>query len=110
MIDISQMFNGRNLEEDDFRDLKKSKKQISSTEFIAPEKHFLHFRKEKRRGKTITMVGFFQISDSDKKELLKSIKKSVSTGGTVRDEYLEFQGDIQERLRVEFLKRGFRFK
>jgi len=108
MLDVSKLFNGRNLAESDFQ--KNAKKKISTSSILAPEKHLLHFRKEKRRGKVVTMVGFFQLSESDKKTLLQSIKKSVSTGGTVRDEYLEFQGDIQPKLKDEFIKRGFKFK
>ena len=109
MLDISKLFNGRNLSESGLQKSSKQKQQ-STSPILPPEKHQLHFRKEKRRGKIVTMVGYFQLSENDKKVLLQSIKKSVSTGGTVRDEYLEFQGDIQQKLRDEFLKRGFKFK
>ena len=125
MLEISQLFKDRDLKEDNnFSELKKSSKQNKkrnnkivdsdyksiSNQILKPEKHSLHFRKEKRRGKTITMVGFFHISEKEKLEILKSIKKSISTGGTVREDYLEFQGDIENRLKEEFIKRGFKFK
>jgi translation initiation factor 1 len=109
MLDISKLFNGRNLTENNIQKSPKQK-QISTSPILSPEKHLLHFRKEKRRSKIVTMVGFFQLSEIDKKQLLQSIKKSVSTGGTVRDEYLEFQGDIQKKLKDEFIQRGFKFK
>ena len=128
MLNISKLFNGRDLEEDNnFSELKKSTKKIKSQKFqnsksknsdykrdsnqiLEPETHSLHFRRENRKGKTVTMVGFFYISENDKSELLKSIKKTVSTGGTIREDYLEFQGDNEKRLKEEFIKRGFKFK
>lgn len=124
-MDISKLFNNRNLEEDNnFNELKKSSKKKSvkyssskksdyksaSTEILIPEKHLLHFRKENRRGKVVTMVGFFQIQENEKIQLLKTLKKIVSTGGTVRDDYLEFQGDLKDRLKIELIKIGFKFK
>ena len=34
-------------------------------EIQEPQKHFLHFAKEKRRGKTVTLVGEFFLSKED---------------------------------------------
>lgn len=122
-LDISKLFNGRDLEEENFSNLKKSGKKVKnskkeeddryisqSQEILDPSKHSLHFRIEKRRGKTVTLVGYFQLEDSEKESLLKSLKKELSTGGTLRGDYLEFQGDIKERVKVSLEKRGFRFK
>jgi translation initiation factor 1 len=119
-LDISQLFNGRDLTEDTPEKGKTEKRDKSETvdekylskssEILPPQKHQLHFRKEKRRGKVVTMVGVFQLQEREKKELLKSLKKSLSTGGTERGDYLEFQGEISDRLKVELQKREFRFK
>jgi translation initiation factor 1 len=116
-LDLSGLFNGRDLKESNEK-IKKEKilKEVDevyiskSDEILEPEKHSLHFRKEKRRGKVVTMVGLFQLEDQKSKELLKSLKKSLGTGGTLRGDYLEFQGEISEKLKIELLKRGFKFK
>ena len=87
----------------------KAKKKIS-TEVKEPEKHQLHFAKEKRRGKVVTIVKPFFLSANDLKALLKTIKKKLGTGGTVKDETLEFQGEVQENLKIQLEKLGYGFK
>jgi len=87
----------------------KPSKKIS-TETRAPEKHQLHFAKEKRRGKVVTIVKPFCLDKTSLQALLKILKKKLGTGGTVKDESLEFQGDIPELLRKHLEMLGYRFK
>ena len=87
----------------------KAKKKVS-TEVKEPEKHQLHFAKEKRRGKVVTIVKPFFLSANDLKALLKTLKKKLGTGGTVKDETLEFQGEVREALQVQLDKLGYGFK
>ena len=87
----------------------KPSKKIS-TETRAPEKHQLHFAKEKRRGKVVTIVKSFYLDKTTIQALLKTLKKKLGTGGTVKDESLEFQGDIPELLRKHLEALGYRFK
>jgi len=81
-----------------------------STEIRPPEKHQLHFAKEKRRGKVVTIVKPFYLDKTAIQALLKTLKKKLGTGGTVKDESLEFQGDIPELLRKHLEALGYRFK
>ena len=87
----------------------KSPKKVS-TEIKAPEKHQLHFAKEKRRGKVVTIVKPFHLDKSALQVLLKTLKKKLGTGGTVKENSLEFQGDIPDMLRkhIEGLDYGFK--
>ena len=87
----------------------KAKKKVS-TEVKEPEKHQLHFVKEKRRGKVVTIVKPFFLSANDLKALLKTLKKKLGTGGTVKDDTLEFQGEVRENLKVQLEKLGYGFK
>lgn len=87
----------------------KPSKKIS-TEIRPPEKHQLHFAKEKRRGKVVTIVKPFYLDKTAMQTLLKTLKKKLGTGGTVKDESLEFQGDIPESLRKHLEALGYRFK
>jgi len=75
-----------------------------------PEQHRLHLAKERRRGKVVTVVRPFYLPKQTLQTLLKSLKKNLGTGGTVREESLEFQGDIQDRLKRELETRHYRFK
>ena len=91
-------------------DNKEKPKKKVSTEVKEPQKHQLHFAKEKRRGKVVTIVKPFFLSANDLKALLKTLKKKLGTGGTVKDETLEFQGEVQENLKIQLEKLGYGFK
>ena len=101
---------GAHFEEGWSSDNKEKPSKKTSTEIKPPEKHQLHFAKEKRRGKVVTIVKPFYLEKTDLQALLKILKKKLSTGGTVKDESLEFQGDIPELLRTHLEALGYRFK
>jgi translation initiation factor 1 len=75
-----------------------------------PSKHFLVFKKEKRRGKVVTLVGEFFLNEDDGNETLKTLKKKLACGGTYKDGWMEFQGEAQEKLKTNLQELGFRFK
>ena len=81
-----------------------------STEIKVAEKHQLHFTKEKRRGKLVTIVKPFHLDKTTLQALLKTLKKKLGTGGTVKEDSLEFQGDIPSLLRKHLEVLGYRFK
>ena len=85
------------------------KTQISN-EILEPSKHFLVFKKEKRRGKTVTLVGEFQISKDDATTTLKTLKKKLGCGGSYKDNWMEFQGELKDKLKELLILEGFRFK
>ena len=87
----------------------KSTKKVS-TEIKSPEKHQLHFAKEKRRGKVVTIVQPFYLHKKELQDLLKILKKKLGTGGTVKDNTLEFQGDIPDKVRTTLEVLNYRFK
>jgi len=75
-----------------------------------PAKHSLYISKEKRRGKTVTIVQPFYLPNDELKTLLKNIKSSLGCGGTIKDNTLEFQGEVSQKLRDILDSKGFRFK
>ncbi|PHS40084.1 MAG: translation initiation factor [Sulfurovum sp.] len=87
----------------------KPAKKISK-EIKSPEEHRLYFAKEKRRGKVVTIVKPFYLDKTTLQALLKTLKKKVGTGGAVKDESLEFQGDIPDVLRKHIEGLGYRFR
>ena len=98
---------GANFDDAWSSDNKEKPTQKISTEIKAPEKHQLHFTKEKRRGKVVTIVKPFYLEKTDLQALLK---KKLGTGGTLKDDSLEFQGDIPALLRTQLETLGYRFK
>ena len=66
--------------------------------------------KEKRRGKTVTVIKPFHLAKEDLKILLKTLKKKLGTGGTIKENTLEFQGDVPDTLRASLEEMHYRFK
>lgn len=91
-------------------DNKNKTSQKTSTEIKTPQKHQLHFAKEKRRGKVVTIVKPFHLDKTALQALLKILKKKLGTGGTVKENSLEFQGDIPVLLRKHLEALEYRFK
>ncbi len=101
---------GANFGDDWSSDNKQKPTKKVSIEIKEPNKHQLHFAKEKRRGKVVTIVKPFCLAKNDLQALVKTLKKKLGTGGTVKEDSLEFQGDIPEKLRKHLEILGYRFK
>ncbi len=87
---------------------KRAEKTLHETK--TPEKHKLHVAKEKRRGKTVTIVKPFFLEKEALQSLLKTLKKRLGTGGTVKEDMLEFQGEVKEKLHEVLTEMGYGFK
>ena len=103
------LFIGADID-DSWAQVQTPRKSVVSNEILEPSKHFLMFKKEKRRGKTVTLVGEFQLPKDDSTALLKSLKKKLGCGGSFKDGWMEFQGELKEKLRELLVEEGFRFK
>jgi translation initiation factor 1 len=103
------LFIGADIE-DGWAEVQTPRKTKISHEILEPHKHFLLFKKEKRRGKTVTIVGEFQLSKEDANKLLKSLKKKLGCGGIYKENWMEFQGDLKEKLRELLVAEKFRFR
>lgn len=101
---------GANFSDEWKSDNKEKPKKKISTELKSAEKHQLHFAKEKRRGKVVTIAQPFYVTSNDLKALLKTLKKKLGTGGTIKENGLEFQGEVKEQLKLQLEKLGYGFK
>jgi translation initiation factor 1 len=95
---------------DDGWSLEKEENKKITKEIKTSQKHQLHFAKEKRRGKTVTIVKPFLLEKKELQALLKTLKKKLGTGGTLKEQSLEFQGEVQENLKSILTALEFRFK
>ncbi len=77
---------------------------------LEPSAHRLVFQKEKRKGKVVTLVGPFSLSEEDVQKTLSTLKKSLACGGAYKEGWMEFQGDISPKVRDNLEKMGFKFK
>jgi translation initiation factor 1 len=79
-------------------------------EFKSYKDHRLTFAREKRRGKIVTIVKPFFLDKKEMKSILKTLKKKLAIGGSIKDDTLEFQGEVKDRLNWELKEIGFGFK
>ncbi len=103
------LFIGADID-DGWAQVQTPRKTTISKEILEPSKHFLYFSKEKRRGKTVTIVGEFLLSKDDKASTLKMLKKKLGCGGALKENFMEFQGELKEKLRPLLLSSGFRIR
>lgn len=100
---------GSKLEGNTF-DTSKNKKIMQKVGTQDKKDHQLVFTYEKRKGKPVTLVGRFHVSEKEKKDVLKLLKKKLACGGSIKDEWLELQGDVKDKI-VEILKKdNWKFK
>jgi translation initiation factor 1 len=63
-----------------------------------------------RKGKTVTVVSGFQTSTTLLTELAKKLKSQCGSGGTVKDQTIEIQGDHCQTLAEVLKKLGYPVK
>jgi translation initiation factor 1 len=66
--------------------------------------------KQGRAGKTVTMVEGFTREKRLMEEMLSELRRTLATGGTVRERVLVLQGDHRIKLRDIFREKGFTVK
>jgi len=60
-----------------------------------------------RKGKGVTTVTGIPLDAAELKKLLKELKQKTSTGGAVKDNTLELQGDQRDKLILLLANRGW---
>ena len=111
LADLLASKMGSNLEGDSFDTAKEDKKKKSSSGDVIPKnQHQLVFTYEKRKGKPVTLVGRFNIPENEKKEVLKLLKKKLACGGAIKDEWIELQGDLKEKIKTVLESDGWKFR
>ena len=63
-----------------------------------------------RKGKTVTVVTGFQHKPETLSKLLKKLKSQCGSGGTVKDNTLEIQGDHKQKLLATLTELGYKAK
>lgn len=103
---------GAELEGNNFYTKKEDKKKLKkeAKKFLPKNQHQLVFSLEKRNGKAVTIVGKFQIEEDKQKELLKLLKTKLACGGSIKDDKIEIQGDLKDKIRVVLVDNGWKFK
>jgi translation initiation factor 1 len=84
-------------------------RELTPLDEIARESQVITIETDKRRyGKWMTIVSGFDLHAEDIKELAKTLKRKTATGGTVKGEKIELQGDQRERAKKVLEEMGFK--
>lgn len=63
-----------------------------------------------RKGKTVTVITGLQHNKENLTKLLKTLKAQCGSGGTVKDDTLEIQGEHKQKLLDILIKLGYKAK
>jgi len=88
---------------------KKRRRVATATMVIKnPNKQGIRIRRESkgRGGKTVSIVDGLPLDDAALKKLLKQLKRSLGSGGAVKNGMLEIQGDHRDKLLILLEKLG----
>jgi len=96
--------------EDNWSSDNKTKPQKVKKEIKSINQHLLHIAKEKRRGKTVTIIKPFYLEEKAFKTLLKELKSKLGSGGTIKQNSLELQGEVSQKAKELLIQKGFKFK
>ena len=68
----------------------------------------IHKEKKGKKGKTVTIIsGLGSENASQIDNLLKKLKVYCSTGGSLNDQGIQLQGDMQEKVKFFLRKEGY---
>jgi translation initiation factor 1 len=63
-----------------------------------------------RKGKGVTTVSGMLMDEQQIKQLCSELKKLCGTGGTVKDQIIEIQGDNRDKIKAALEKKGLQVK
>ncbi len=83
-----------------------------STPDLPPQQQNIRIQSTRsgRKGKTVTVITGFQHSPDSLNKLLKQLKSQCGSGGTMKDDTLEIQGDHRQKLLKVLEDLGYKVK
>ena len=67
----------------------------------------LRMEKKGRGGKMVTVVAGLPNNETFLRELCQELKRACGTGGSVKDDTIELQGDLRDRVREYLARKEF---
>ena len=56
------------------------------------------------------IIGKHKKEEEKIKDILRLLKTKLACGGSIKDEYIEIQGDLKDKVRVILVDNGWKFK
>jgi len=98
-----------NSDQGDLRQHESGTRKVNS---LPPQQQsvYLHRDSKGRGGKAVTLVKKLVLTEEDMKELAKKLKQVCGSGGTIKDDMIEIQGEQREKIAEVLLKLGYKVK
>ena len=74
---------------------------------LLPKDQHARVRREKRRGRQVTVIAGLDPSATDLPALCKELRRSLGAGGTVTEGEIEVQGDHCDAVMALLVERGY---
>ncbi len=93
-------------------DLRKQESESAIVNSLPPQQQtiYLHRESKGRSGKGVTLVKGLMLSEGDLSVLVKKLKQTCGSGGTVKDGVIEIQGEQREKIADTLRKLGYKVK
>jgi translation initiation factor 1 len=95
-----------------YREFGDEEPDIDDAPELPPNQHKLKIEvsRKGKGGKTVTIVSGFQVSLETLQSLTKILKNQCGTGGAMKDNSIEIQGDHRQKLLEIVTKLGYKAK
>jgi translation initiation factor 1 len=92
------------------RNHKPSVKPLEEPAHASDQSVYVRLERKGRGGKSVTLIEGLQISAKDREALLRQLKARLGTGGSLKNDVLEIQGDHRETIIVLLHEMGYKSK
>ena len=93
-------------------DMRKQESKSGKVISLPPHQQmvYLHRDSKGRGGSSVTLLKNLILSEEDMKQLAKRLKQICGSGGTVKHNIIEIQGEHREKIAEELKKKGYKVK
>ena len=92
------------------RNDKPSVKAAKETIHASQQRLSVRLERKGRGGKSVTLIEGLQISAKDREALLRQLKAMIGTGGSLKNDVLEIQGDHRDAVIALLQEMGYKPK
>jgi translation initiation factor 1 len=87
-----------------------SVKSLKEPAHASQQRVYVRLERKGRGGKSVTLIESLQISAKDREALLRQLKTRLGTGGSLKNDLLEIQGDQRDAVMALLQEMGYKPK
>ena len=96
----------------DLGDQRKRETHARNVKSLPPQEQtaYLHRDSKGRGGKAVTLIKNLILSEEDRKKLAKTLKQVCGSGGTVKEDVIEIQGEHRHKIAEALKMLGYKVR